>query len=374
METLIRFLRSYFAFASVAIGASSLIMGQSPSEVPPDQLLLKDYRPQSIFKVPITKVDRARFSVIDVHSHPYVRTPSQVEQWIRNMDEVGVERSIIMVGATGKVFDSAVALFGKYPDRFELWCGIDYAGYDRPGFSERAIAELERCHRLGAVGVGELSDKGRGLRGVRGNADGFSMHIDDPRMDPILERCADLGLPINIHVGEDKWMYEPMDKHNDGLMNAFKWQIPKDPAVLRHAEVIATLGAATKKHPRVTFIACHLANTCYDLAILGRMFDASPNLYADFAARFGELAPIPRAVGKFFERYQDRIFYGTDNGIDTDMYRTTFRWLESEDEHFYPPRFQSYHWAWHGLGLDEAILKKIYRENALRLFDRLRNR
>lgn len=60
-------------------------------------------------------------------------------------------------------------------------------------------------------------------------------------------------------------MYEPMDKHNDGLMNAFKWQIPKDPAVLRHAEVIATLGAASKKHPRVTFIACHLANTCYDL-------------------------------------------------------------------------------------------------------------
>jgi predicted TIM-barrel fold metal-dependent hydrolase len=211
MKMMIRFLRSFVAFGFVAIGASSLIVGQSSSEVSPDQLLLKDYRPQSIFKVPVTKVDRARFPVIDVHSHPYVRTPSQVEQWIRNMDEVGVERSIVMVGATGKVFDDAVALYGKYSDRFELWCGIDYAGFDQPGFTERAIAELERCHRVGAVGVGELSDKGRGLRGVRGNTDGFSMHIDDPRMDPILERCADLGLPINIHVGEDMWMYEPID-------------------------------------------------------------------------------------------------------------------------------------------------------------------
>jgi hypothetical protein len=203
---MIRFLRSVVVFGFVAIGGVSLIVGQSSSEVSPDQLLLKDYRPQSLFKVPVTKVERARFSVIDVHSHPYARTPSQVEQWIRNMDEVGVERSIVMVGATGKVFDDAMALYGKYPDCFELWCGIDYAGFDQPGFTERAIAELERCHRVGAVGVGELSDKGRGLRGVRGNADGFSMHIDDPRMDPILERCADLGLPINIHVGEDKWI------------------------------------------------------------------------------------------------------------------------------------------------------------------------
>lgn len=199
------------------------------------------------------------------------------------------------------------------------------------------------------------------------------MHIDDPRMDPILERCADLRLPINIHVGEDKWMYEPMDRHNDGLMNAFKWKIPKDPAVLRHDAVIATLDAAATKHPRVTFIACHLANTCYDLSILGRMFEAHPNLYADFGARFGELAPIPRAVSKFFVRYQDRILYGTDNGLDTEMYRTTFRWLETEDEHFYPPRFRNYHWAWHGLGLDPGVLKKIYRDNALRIFGRLRS-
>ncbi len=193
-------------FVLLLIGGQSSGVAQSSPDVAPDQLLLKDYRPRSIFKVPVTQVNRALFPVIDVHSHPYVQSPSQVEQWIRNMDEVGVARSVVMVGATGKTFDDAVRLFGKYPDRFELWCGIDYQGFDQPGFADRAIAELERCHRLGAVGVGELSDKGRGLRGIRGNVDGFPMHIDDPRMDPILERCADLRLPINIHVGEDKWI------------------------------------------------------------------------------------------------------------------------------------------------------------------------
>jgi|SRR2546430_7254480 len=100
----------------------------------PDQLLLKDHRPRSIYKIPQTRVEKARFPVIDVHSHPYARTPEQVDQWVRNMDEVGVAKSIVMVGATGKRFDDAVALFQKYPDRFELWCGIDYTGFDQAGF------------------------------------------------------------------------------------------------------------------------------------------------------------------------------------------------------------------------------------------------
>ena len=90
-------------------------------------------------------------------------------------------------------------------------------------------------------------------------------------------------------------MYEPMDRYNDGLMNSFKWKIPNDPAVLRHDEVVATLDRAVKKHPRVTFIACHFANCCYDLSILGRMLDAYPNLNADISRQLlpaGELVQI----------------------------------------------------------------------------------
>lgn len=373
MKPLLLVGRAQVAWIAVLLVSLGSARSQNSADIPPDQLLLKDYRPRSIYEIPVTRVEKARFPVIDVHSHPYVRTPSQVEQWVKNMDAVGIEKSIIMVGATGKTFDDVVKLFSPHPDRFEIWCGIDYAGYDQPGFAERAIAELERCHRLGAVGVGELSDKGRGLRGVRGNPDGFSMHIDDSRMDPVLERCADLKLPINIHVGEDKWMYEPADRHNDGLMNSYKWRIPEDPDVLGHDEVIATLDRALAKHPRVTFIACHLANTCYDLSIIGDMFDRHPRLYGDIGARFGELAPIPRHVKAFFTKYQDRILYGTDMGIDVEMYRITFRVLETPDEHFYPEQISNYHWAWQGLDLDDPVLKKIYAENARQLFSRVRD-
>ena len=47
---------------------ASLLRGTA-AEVPPDKILLKDYKPRSIFKIPETRVEKARYPVIDVHSH-----------------------------------------------------------------------------------------------------------------------------------------------------------------------------------------------------------------------------------------------------------------------------------------------------------------
>lgn len=49
------------------------------------------------------------------------------------------------------------------------------------------------------------------------------------------------------------------------------------------------------------------------------------------------------------------------------LYRITFRILESEDEHFYEHGQFGYHWALNGLGLPEEVLRKVYRENALKI-------
>ncbi len=339
----------------------------TPSTAPnPDQILLKDYKPRSIFKIPETRVSKARYAAIDMHSHNYTRTEADVARWVRTMDEVGVEKTIILSGYTGARFDEAVAKYGKHANRFEVWCGIDYSGFDQPGFGPAAIAELERCRKAGATGVGELSDKGRGL-GATSNV--LGMHIDDPRMDPILEKCADLRLPINIHVGEDKWMYEPMDASNDGLMNGWKWKINQGPGVLSHDEVVDSLERAVKKHPRTTFIACHFANCCSDLNRLAQMLDRYPNLHADMSARFGEISPIPRFVGQFFAHYQDRLLYGTDMDPEPEMFRVTFRLMETADEHFYPAYFRKYHWPMHAMNLPDPVLKKVYRENAIKILN-----
>jgi uncharacterized protein len=335
------------------------------AQTSPDNLLLKNYRPVSIFKIPVTQVEKARYSVIDVHSHPYAENMPQVEQWIKTMDACGIEKTIILTFFTGKQFDSVYAIYSKFSPRFEVWCGFDYTGYDKPGYGPAAVAELERCFKVGARGVGELGDKGKGL--FYGNPPAWGMHLDDPRMDPLLEKCAELKMPVNIHVAEPIWMYQPMDSTNDGLMNAYEWRLDNQPGIVDHAGMIRILENTVKRHPRTTFIACHFANCEYDLSIIGLLLDTYPNLYADIAARYSETAPIPRYMKKFYERYQNRLLYGTDMGLDPEMYRITFRILESEDEHFYETGQFGYHWALNGFGLDKKILKKVYRDNAIKI-------
>ena len=332
----------------------------------PETLLLKDYRPKSVYNVPQTTIDKARYPAIDMHAHDYARTPEQVTEWIRAMDAAGVEKAIVLTMAVGEEFDAIYAKYAKYPDRFEVWCGFDYAGYDKPDFGPAAVKELERCYKVGARGVGELGDKGKGLFYCRPTK-AWGMHLDDPRMDPLLNKCAELRMPVNIHVADPYWMYLPMDATNDGLMNAYKWRLDNQPGIVDHEGMVNILERAVKRHPKTIFVACHFANCSHDLNKLGKLFDECPNLYADISARYAETGAIPRFAASFYEKYQDRLVYATDMRFSTKIYRLTFRILESEDEHFYAWDNFSYHWPLYGFGLNDLVLKKVYRDNALKI-------
>jgi uncharacterized protein len=334
----------------------------------PNTILLKDYRPQSIYKIPVTEIRKAKFPIIDMHSHPYAKTAAEIDEWVRNMDEVGVEKTTILTMATGAEFDGTQKRYSKYPDRFEMWSGIDFSGCDKQGFGPAAIKELERCHAAGARGVGEIHDKGGGLRSGKSNAHG--MHPDDARMDALWEKCGELGMPVSLHVADPIWMYQKMDRHNDGLMNAYYWRLDNQPNIVGLSGMVDIFERTLARHRRTTFIACHFMNLDYDLARLGEVLGRNPNLYADISARYAETAPIPRFAAQFYEKHADRLVYGTDMGFDKPMYRVTFRILESNDEHFYEVDQFSYHWALNGLGLTDQILKQVYHDNAAKLLQK----
>jgi predicted TIM-barrel fold metal-dependent hydrolase len=353
---------------SMAFGSNSGT--DTPAAAPkraasPETILLKDYRPKSIYKIPVTEIPKAKFPIIDMHSHPYAKTPQQIDEWVRNMDEVGIEKTIILTMTTGAEFDEISRRYAKYPERFEMWCGFDFGGFDKPGFGPAAIKELERCHQAGARGVGEIHDKGRGL--ISGKSKTVGMHPDDQRVDALFDKCGELGMPISLHVADPIWMYQKMDKTNDGLMNAYEWRLDNQPNIVGLSGMVDILERTCAKHRRTTFIACHFANLDYDLARLGEVLDRNANLYADISARYAETGPIPRFAAQFYAKHADRLLYGTDMGFDKTMYRVTFRILESLDEHFYEIDQFSYHWSLNGFGLNDEILEKVYHDNAAKL-------
>lgn len=380
---------SLFLVTSVTLLMSGVCLNaqeRTPTTMP-DDLRLKDYQPKVMHKIPVTTITKAKYPVIDMHSHPYLKTDEDVAKWVKYMDATGVEKVVILSGATGSRFDSTYAMFSKYKGRFEVWCGFDYSGCNEPGYGPAAVAELQRCVKVGATGVGEIIDKGRGFGArmqapataptsapapapapkptpaTQSTAKTIPMHIDDPRMDPLLEKCAVLKIPVNVHVADPIWMYQPMDPTNDGLMNAYKWRLDNKTNLMGYDDLIGTLEHATKRHPKTTFIACHFANLDSDLGRAGELLDRCPNLYMDISGRMGETGVTPRFTAQFYKKYQDRLLYGTDNTPSEDMYRLTFRMLESLDDHFYAPLFE-YHWSYYGLGLDDRVLRKLYRDNA----------
>jgi len=334
----------------------------------PEKLLLSDFRPVSIYNIPTTYISKARYPVIDMHSHPYPKSNAELELWVETMDATGIDATVIMTYTVGAEFDSLVEVYSKYPNRFIMFCGFDYTGYDQPGYGPDAVEELERCVKMGAKGVGELGDKGKGLFYSK-PVKGYGMHIDDKRLEPLLKICADLKIPVAVHVADPKWMYEKMDSTNDGLMNAYSWRLDNQEGIIDHTGMVKTLENAVNNNPETTFIALHYANCSHDLSILGNLLDKYPNLFTGMGARFAETATIPRYMSKFLNKYQDRVVYGTDMGTNSEMYRYTFRILESKDEHFYDANY-SYHWPLHGFGLGDKILEKIYRSNALKILKR----
>lgn len=358
-----KYLKTLFSVIVLSILGSMLSRGQDVND-----LKLKDYRPKSIYNIPVTDVARAKYPAIDMHTHVYGRTDEEIVRWIKAMDACGIEKSIVFTGATGTRFDDIVKLYSSYGNRFELWCGFDYTGYEEPGYGPAAAKELERCYKAGARGVGEVMFKGKGI--APGSKTKTIMLPDDPRMDILWKKCAELGLPVNLHISEDKWMYEKIDSTNDGLMNASEWAIKMENGAKSHEEMLERLENTVRKHPKTIFIAAHIANCCADLSVIAGYFDKYPNLYADISARYGEIAPIPRYVHDFIEKYRDRLVYGTDMTFNERIYRVTFRILETADEHFYETGLFGYHWPLYGLYLTDKTLKKVYRDTALTLLKR----
>ena len=334
-----------------------------------DTLRLKDYLPENCNNIPVTTVEKAKYPVIDIHSHDYATTKEEVEQWVKNMDACGITETHVMhCEWIGEPFETFVERYGEHKDRFRFWCCFDYTQMLKDGSADEAIAYLEKCHAMGAVGVGEMGDKGEGDLYAR-PTEGRGLHIDDPRMQPLLKRCAELRMPISIHIAEPYWMYLPEDKHNDGLPNAAIWHVDTTKVgCLGYNELMASFENALRENPQTIFIACHFLNMNQDLPRLGALLDTYPNLYVDIAGRVAEAAQTPRATRAFLIEHQDQVVFGTDNGMDASMYRNMFRVLETEDEHFYIPEY-NYHWALSAFYLPDTVLEKIYYTNSQRILN-----
>jgi len=320
---------------------------------------------KSTLVVPVTRVERFRYPVLDAHSHAYAKDAEAIASWVRLMDQVGIRTSLILSGATGDKLRALNAQYAKaHPGRFVLLAGFPREGVAEPDYGERLRRALREDVEAGAAGLGELTDKGLGF--VREGDRAYP--IDDPRFDPLWDEGGRLGVPVFVHIAEPAAFYEPADGRNE-LRRSENWSLygkgtPGFAAMLEKFERVLS------RHPRTRFVSVHAFNLANDLGAVGALLDRHPNVQVDFAARMWELARQPFTARRFFLKHQDRILFGTDNDPEAAMYLAHVRQLETEDEWFWPADAEW--WRGYGMNLPDEVLRKVYRANAERLLARVR--
>jgi len=350
------------AAAGIAVDASSAkgVGRTEPAQsAKPERLALEDFQPRSMLHVPETQVERSRFPVIDVHTHltmsarhkhgvalgEEIKVLASPDDILRVMDQKNLRLLVDLTGNHGTGLEEAIRLFQRpHPDRFMVFTEPGWDHFNRPDYARWQADELARAHQAGARGLKIVKTLGLYLR--QDVTEGPLVKIDDPHFDLMWEACASFKMPVAIHISDPEAFFLPIDRFNERfeeLNNHPDWSFYGHDFP-SNQELLEARNRMFARHPKTVFIALHVGNNAENLAAVSECLDRFPNMYVELAARIGELGRQPRAARRFFEKYQDRIMFGTDavpNGTETPqqvlsakLYEIYYRFLETEDEYF----------------------------------------
>jgi predicted TIM-barrel fold metal-dependent hydrolase len=314
-------------------------------------------------------VRRAKYPAVDFHGHPegLLESGDGLATLGAAMDSLNVRIMLAADNLRGDQLHRVLAAVRESPqmrDRVRVLAGIDFRNVG-PGWAAKAVADLEANIAAGAVGVGEIS-KSFGLT-IR-KPDGSRLKLDDPELDPLWDACARLGIPVFIHTADPQQFFEPIDYSNERWLELALFpgrRYPQD-RFPSFEQLMTERDNLFRKHPKTTFVAAHMGWHANDLARLGRMLDAMPNLYTEVGAVLYDIGRQPRGAHDFFVKYQDRILFGKDS-FQPEEYPYYWRVFETRDEYF--DYYRGYHafWKLYGIELPDSVLRKVYFQNALKI-------
>jgi len=363
--------------AMAAVVISGTLLAQSPGglrprpgegrkpEFPPPSIV--DYRPRNTLVVEQHPVPRAKFPVIDIHSHqPTPITAEQFDKVVEGMNQNNLQILINLSGSSGSRLQQGLAAIAasRHKDRMFLFANVVFEGVGTPGWPEQAAAQLDADIKAGAKGLKIFKDLGLRIR----KADGSLLRINDPDLDPIWAVAGRHGVPVLIHTAEPQEFFETLDYNNERWLEMALFRDRRYPAgeFPRFKQLLDDRDAMFAKHPKTNFIAAHFGYYGNNLGEAAKWLDRLPNVYPEVAAILAELGRQPRTAAAFFTKYQDRVMFGKDS-FQVDEFPYYWRVFETNDEYF--DYYRDYHafWKLYGMGLSDDVLKKLYYKNALTL-------
>lgn len=177
---------------------------------------IESYNPKSTLVVPQHLISKAKYPFIDVHNHQWEMPDQDLKSLLTDMNSLNM---VAMVNLSGRSFDifhddyggdrmqnagvdklnrSLLNVKNNANGRILIFTNIDFSGIDNPAWTKTAVEQLEKDVKQGAAGLKIYKDLGLEVK----DKNGKRLAVDDPRLDPIWEKCGELHIPVLIHTGE----------------------------------------------------------------------------------------------------------------------------------------------------------------------------
>ncbi|WP_420601745.1 amidohydrolase family protein [Flagellimonas sp.] len=328
-------------------------------------------------------LDKKSIKKIDVHAHyKYDRDYLQdfFEEW--NMQGVLVDVAIKDSTEIRRSWDTYVELAQARPDLFWLCSSLIGVGISDSDFAEREIARLTKEIEQGAKMVKVWKNFGM----VTKDASGTFIQIDDKRLQPIWDFLKEKGIPVMAHIGEPVQAWRPLDDPNNPHYGYYtqnpQYHAFQHPEIPTYETIISARDNWISNNPGLKILCAHMGSMSHDVDMIAERLDKFENMYVEPAARFGDLAgQDSKKVRAFFEKYQNRIMFGTDYGNNNSQEVLSSDELQKERDELY--KGYSDRWTYLsssdsveirnqktvGLNLSKTVLQKIYYQNMADLFN-----
>jgi predicted TIM-barrel fold metal-dependent hydrolase len=317
----------------------------------------------------------AAMQPIDTHVHVFKTDPP----FIALLDHLHLHVLDIEVADKQRIFGdlrAEMALAEKFtrdnPKHGSLCVTFDPFRFSEKDFASSTVNELQKELADGAVAVKIWKNIGMELK----LPDGRYVMPDDPVFDPIYQAIASANKTLIAHVAEPWSCWEPPNPKSpdyDYYQENPEWYMYRYPDHPRKETILAARDHLLATHPSLRVVGAHLGSMETDTDEIAKRFDLYPNFAVDTAARMEYLMMQPtEKVQHFLIKYQDRVLYGTDLGFETkdsgpdvlkewqETYARDWKFLATGQTFEYHGRHVQ------GLKLPAPVLRKIYRENALK--------
>jgi predicted TIM-barrel fold metal-dependent hydrolase len=313
---------------------------------------------------------------IDAHAHVFVNDPN-IRAMAEKLDLRFVNITVVDPYERGyegwpPQHKAALEVTRDAAGRAPWVSTFDPTDWESPGFAARVIQGLDQTFREGAVGVKIYKVIGMYLRSKSGRY----VMPDDPAFSPILDAIAARGKTVYAHIAEPIGAWKPLDP-SDPDSSYYRdnpgWQMYGHPERPAKQTILAARDRMLGQHPKLRVVGCHLGSMEEDVDEIAKRLDKYPNFAVDTAARVTHLALQPHdKVRAFLIKYQDRVLYGTDDGLlpGDDAAAKAKHWesdLQRDWKYFATAETVEYMGRpIKGLALPEPVLRKIYHENAVK--------